>query len=112
MYSRSRGKHAYQSQHLGSRKSDRAQFLQGITSAFDAHLEIDPETVVRPPSRYLSTTWAKDWAADHGLASSVQHHHAHIAACMAEHSLDGPVIGLSLDGTGYGTDGRIWGGKC
>jgi hydrogenase maturation protein HypF len=75
--------------------------------------EIQPQAVVHDlHPGYLSTTWAKEWAKDRGLPLiAVQHHHAHVAACMAEHALDQPAIGLALDGTGYGTDGRIWGGE-
>jgi len=42
----------------------------------------------------------------------VQHHHAHVASCMAENHLAGRVLVLPLDGTGYGTDGNVWGGRC
>ena len=61
---------------------------------------------------YLSTSWAQQYAAGRRLIK-VQHHHAHIAALMAEHGLDSheTVIGFSFDGTGYGTDGAIWGGE-
>jgi len=109
-----KGRFAYQSQHLGDLENITGlDFFREALAHLMRTFEIEPEIVVHDlhPS-YLSTSWAKEWASERGLRTvAVQHHHAHITACMAEHNLTGPVIGLSLDGTGYGTDGRIWGGE-
>ena len=108
------GKFAYQSQHLGDLENPTGlHFFEESLAHLMHTFEIEPQAVAHDlHPGYLSTSWAKQWASDRGFRLiGVQHHHAHIAACMAEHALSGPVIGLSLDGTGYGTDGRIWGGE-
>jgi hydrogenase maturation protein HypF len=114
VFTLARGRFAYQSQHLGDLENPAGvDFFQESLAHLMHTFEIEPEVVVRDlHPGYLSSSWANDWAAARGLpVIAVQHHHAHIAGCMAEHSLEGPVIGLSLDGTGYGTDGKIWGGE-
>ena len=114
VFALARGRHAYQSQHLGDLENlTGLEFFEHALDHLMRTFEIQPETVVHDlHPGYLSTSWAKQWAGARGLPLiGIQHHHAHIAGCMAEHGLDGPVIGLSLDGTGYGTDGRIWGGE-
>jgi hydrogenase maturation protein HypF len=114
VFALARGRHAYQSQHLGDLENlTGLEFFEESLEHLMRTFEIEPKTVVHDPHPgYLSTSWAKKWAAEHGLPLiGVQHHHAHIAGCIAEHALEGTVIGLSLDGTGYGSDGRIWGGE-
>lgn len=82
--------------------ADLVDFFQVVPDAIACDLHPD----------YASTRHAESLAAGWGVPLvRVQHHHAHIAACMAEHRLDGPVLGFSWDGTGYGTDGTVWGGE-
>jgi hydrogenase maturation protein HypF len=106
-----RGQHAFLSQHIGDLENvETYNFFCEVLSHLQRILEIDPEIIaydLHPD--YFSTRWA---LAQKGVTLvGVQHHHAHIASCMAENHLEGRVIGLALDGTGYGTDGRIWGGE-
>jgi hydrogenase maturation protein HypF len=108
-----RGRHVYQSQHLGDLENALAvQFFEESLGHLMRTFEIEPRTVVHDlHPGYLSTAWAKEFAHKRGLGLiGVQHHHAHVAGCMAEHGQTG-AIGLALDGTGYGTDGKIWGGE-
>jgi hydrogenase maturation protein HypF len=114
VFALARGRFVYQSQHLGDLENVTGlEFFEESLDHLMRTFEIEPQTVVHDlHPGYLSTQWAKDWASERGLPLiAVQHHHAHVAGCMAEHGLTGEVIGLALDGTGYGTDGKIWGGE-
>ena len=114
VFALARGRFAYQSQHLGDLENlTGLEFFKESLAHLMRTFEIEPKAVVHDMHPgYLSTAWAKEWARERGLkAIAVQHHHAHVAGCMAEHRLEGSVIGLALDGTGYGTDGHIWGGE-
>ena len=104
------GRHAYQSQHLGDLESvSSVDFFAEALEHFERIFQVAPEYVVHDlHPGYVSTAWA---LAQTQPKIAVQHHHAHIAGCMAEHGLCGPVIGLTLDGTGYGVDGHVWGGE-
>ncbi len=114
VFALARGRFVYQSQHLGDLENVTGlDFFRESLDHLMRTFEIEPQAVVHDlHPGYLSTQWAKEWAAERKLPLiAVQHHHAHIAGCMAEHGLMGTVIGLALDGTGYGTDGKIWGGE-
>ena len=111
-----RDTYAFLSHHVGDLENFETlkSFEDGVEH-FEKLFRIKPEVVaydLHPD--YLATRYAIERAEKQSLrAIGVQHHHAHIAACMAEHGLSGerPVIGVAFDGTGYGTDGAIWGGE-
>ena len=106
------GRHAFLSQHIGDLENlEGFRFFEEAIRRLERILDIQPRTIaydLHPD--YFSTRWA---IAQTGVQLvGVQHHHAHVVSCMAENHLKGPVIGIALDGTGYGTDGAIWGGEA
>lgn len=109
-----RDRYAFLSQHMGDLDHYHAllAFKRDIT-LFEDLFSIQPQAIVHDMHPdYASTHYALERSATEGLRTiAVQHHHAHVASCMAEHRLTGPVIGVTFDGTGYGTDGTIWGGE-
>ena len=102
---------AFVSQHIGDLENAETlrSFTEGIAH-FTRLFDVVPQVVAYDlHPEYLSTKYALD--TDGVDLVGVQHHHAHIASCLADNGVDGPVIGVAFDGTGYGTDGTIWGGE-
>ena len=106
-----KGRRAWVGPHIGDLQNPQAlaSFRDGIE-----HLErlfaVSPKLCAHDlHPDYLSTRYALDQEGVELVG--VQHHHAHLAACLAEHGLAGPAIGAIYDGTGYGTDGMVWGGE-
>ncbi|MBN2392664.1 MAG: carbamoyltransferase HypF, partial [Anaerolineae bacterium] len=113
-----RDTNAFVSQHIGDMENlETLEHYEAALATYQHLFRIQPEAVIcdlHPD--YLTTCFAEEYAREHGLPTSrrVQHHRAHIAACLADNGYprDGaPVIGVALDGTGYGDDGAIWGGE-
>jgi hydrogenase maturation protein HypF len=105
-----RGREAFLSPHLGDLDSELAYgAFRTDLALFLEMLAVEPEVIacdLHP--EYLATKWAREQDAE---LVEVQHHHAHAAACLAEHGEQGPALALVFDGTGYGTDGTLWGGE-
>jgi hydrogenase maturation protein HypF len=108
------GNYAFLSHHIGDMENYETlrSFEQGVEH-FERLFRVKPEAIAYDTHpNYLATRYALERAEREGLPTvAVQHPHAHVAACMAEHGLNEPVIGASFDGTGYGEDGAIWGGE-
>lgn len=102
---------AFLSQHIGDLENlETYAFFKLSINHLKRILEIVPEIIaydLHPD--YLSTRYAEEQTDLKRVP--IQHHHAHIVSCMAENRIDGMLIGLALDGTGYGDDGHIWGGE-
>lgn len=102
---------AWVSQHVGDLENfETLEHFRDALARYRTLFRLEPEAVVHDlHPGYLSTTEAESLGLTPRLA--VQHHHAHIAAVLAEHGMEGPVVGIAYDGTGYGADATVWGGE-
>jgi len=106
--------HAFLSQHIGDMENEETlRHFESTIELYKRLFRIEPEIVAYDMHpEYIATKYALELASRQGLKSvSVQHHHAHIASCLLDNDIEGPVIGVAFDGTGYGADGTIWGGE-
>ncbi len=106
-----KGRYAILSQHIGDLENyETLVFFEETLANLKKLFRVEPRAVAYDlHPQYMSTQFAQRLPLEPKVG--VQHHHAHIASCMAENHLTGKVIGVAFDGTGYGTDGKIWGGE-
>jgi len=114
-FSLAHGDSVFVSQHVGDLETlETLDHFRDCLSRFRTLFRVEPEALVRDlHPGYLSTRVSRELAEEWGLPEplAVQHHHAHVAAVAAEHGVEGPVVGVAFDGTGYGDDGAVWGGE-
>ncbi len=105
------GREAYVSQHIGDLENlETLEHWRAALNAYRRLFRLEPEVAVRDlHPGYLSTRLAGDLGLERIVA--VQHHHAHVAAVLAEHGVTEPAVGVAFDGTGYGADGHVWGAE-
>ncbi len=108
------GRRVFLSQHIGDvSDADNAAYFARSVREFSRLLRVEPEVLacdMHPD--YPTTAFAREMAERRGLPLlQVQQHHAHVVSCLAENGREGPAIGVSWDGAGYGEDGAVWGGE-
>lgn len=105
------GSNVFISQHIGDLENDLSyDSFREIIGQFEGLYEAPPERIIHDlHPDYLSTRFAQQQGTD---TTGIQHHLAHVYGCIGEHQVDGPVLGISWDGTGFGPDGTVWGGEC
>ncbi len=110
-----RDDYAFLSQHIGDMENlETMEHYENTIELYRKLFRIEPEIIAHDlHPDYLATRYAKETAAKSANIKliPIQHHHAHAVSCMVDNGLEKPVIGIILDGTGYGSDGNIWGGE-
>lgn len=109
-----RGSHAILSPYMGDMEHQRVQdLLWTTTKRYEDLFQLQPtQVIVDAHPNYYTSQCGRIYAEKHQLpVIEVQHHHAHVAAVLAEYNIQDPVLGICFDGTGYGTDGTLWGGE-
>ena len=113
-FAMNRGSHAILSPYMGDMEHQRVQdLLWSTTKRYEDLFQLQPtEVILDAHPNYYTSQCGRIYAEKHQLpVIEVQHHHAHVAAVLAEYNIQDPVLGICFDGTGYGTDGTLWGGE-